>query len=88
MVGSETYGRDLRRSSEGNEQIIHNGTSGTSAIVRVDLPVLAAIFLTNSIKLVSGAFRFSFTNGSTFGFTTLTSTNLGLPLTNWMAQAP
>jgi len=40
--------------------------------------------LTDARKLANGSFRFSFTNNPGAGFSALASTNLALPLSNWI----
>jgi hypothetical protein len=63
-----------------------NGIPGQSSL----LLIVAAgaspipIILTNTVRLSSGACRFSFTNTTGLGFTVLAATNVALPLNNWM----
>jgi uncharacterized delta-60 repeat protein len=61
-----------------------NGIQSTSSVVNISVPVPTAATLTSPQQLTNG-FRFAFTNsvGALFGM--LTTTNLALPLTNWMA---
>jgi len=60
--------------------IFVNGVPSASSMVQMNIP---AIILANATKLPSGAFQFTFTNMSGFGFTALAATNVALPLSSW-----
>jgi hypothetical protein len=63
--------------------VFANGIPSQSAIVRA-VPSAIGIVLLNPAKLPGGSFQFSFTNVPGAVFTTLASTNLSLPLANWI----
>jgi len=59
-----------------------NGIPNMSSVVHLDFPAIA---LRDAIKLPTGAFQFSFTNIAGATFTTLGTTDVGLPLGQWIA---
>jgi hypothetical protein len=62
-----------------------NRIPGTGSIVNINVPVPTATTLTDAGKLTNGAFQFTFTNSVGAVFGVLASTNLTLPLSNWIA---
>ncbi|MGD0745840.1 MAG: kelch repeat-containing protein [Verrucomicrobiota bacterium] len=63
-----------------------NGIPSPSSLLLIDAAGASPgqIVLTNTVKLPGGACRFGFTNTPGLGFTALATTNLALPLNNWM----
>jgi len=55
-------------------------STGTAELYATTVP---SISILNPIRLAGGAFQFSFTNTPGAGSTVFTTTNLGLPFTNW-----
>jgi hypothetical protein len=62
-----------------------NGIQSTSSIVNISVPMPAVSNVTCTTAITGGAFQMRFTNcvGGLFGV--LATTNVSLPLTNWMA---
>lgn len=72
----------------GNALVAGGGSGYSTTLSNVELYVsvpvpVTAIHLTNPTKLLSGAFRFSFTNVPSASFTAWGTTNLALRLSNW-----
>jgi hypothetical protein len=61
-----------------------NGIPGTAAILLV-AHVPTTILLRDATRLPGGSFQFGFTNTPGAVFTALATTNLSLPLNNWIA---
>ena len=55
----------------------------SSSVTQTNAPVIAPL-LTGAQQLANGAFQFTFTNTPGTTFTVLATTNLAIPLTNWI----
>jgi WD40 repeat protein len=70
-----------------NGQVLAAGGSGNSGLLAsaelYNSISIVPIILVNPTKLISGAFRFGFTNTPGVSFTALSTTNLSLSLSNW-----
>jgi N-acetylneuraminic acid mutarotase len=61
-----------------------NGIQSTSSIVNISVPIPTTTTLNNPVTLNGDQFQFGFTNNPGALFGVLATTNLSLPLTNWI----
>ena len=61
-------------------------TNGNSLVLVYTVPTSTAPLLSNSATLTAGIFNLSFSGPSGQSYRVLESTNVTLPLTNWLAQ--